>query len=81
MPNLIDALSMEAHCQSNEAILPIHLFVTPLIFGKYDLGAKLYSPVVVLTIIMFFSIFMFFAKIQLFYALIIDQVLLVAEGD
>lgn len=41
--------------------------------GKYDLGARLYSPVVmlILILIIFFSIFMFFEKLQLLFALII----------
>lgn len=41
--------------------------------GKYDLGARLYSPIVmlILILIIFFSIFMFFEKLQLLFALII----------
>lgn len=40
--------------------------------GKYDLGARLYSPVVMLTIIfiVFFGIFMLFEKLQLLFVLI-----------
>ncbi|MDT8900852.1 hypothetical protein [Anaeroselena agilis] len=39
---------------------------------KYDLGARLYSPVMMLTIIfiVFFGIFMFFEKLQLLFVLI-----------